>query len=105
MRPPQARSGNQSSSAGVAASPGRSPIASTASRKAVVSRSAKRPCGIPSWVESAMKWGIGRGLGATVRSVSQGFAQIGGRSLGRIDVDVDAGAELEAGLDRQAGGD
>ena len=63
-RPPQARSGNQSSSAGGSTPSGRSSISVARPRGTCsASRSAKRPCGIPSWVVSAMKRGIGRGFG------------------------------------------
>src|SRR4051794_31908269 len=70
-------------------------------------RSAKRPWGIPSWVVSAMKRGIGRGFGRTPAPYLrlEAVTQVRGSALGRVDVDVDAGPELEAGLDRQAGGD
>ena len=69
------------------------------------SRSAKRPCGIPSWVRVGDEAGDRSRVRWHPRSVAQGFAQVGGRPLGRVDVDVDAGAELEAGLDRQPRGD
>ncbi len=87
-RPPQARSGNHSSSPDASTPSGRSSISSQALRKALPRVSAKRPCGIPSWVLSAMKCGIGRGFGVTRgpylqgRSAGPALAGRSGRPVG-----------------------
>src|SRR5262249_39173841 len=51
-------------------------------------------------------WCRRRNAESAVRSgASEALSQVRCRPLRRVDVDVDAGAELEAGLDREAGGD
>ena len=80
-RPPQARSGNQSISAGTSTPAGRSSSSAQAFPNASASRSAKRPCGIPSWVLSAMKRGIGRGFGGIGRDPTRRASRAGRRRL------------------------
>src|SRR5437764_10241999 len=76
-------------------------IRAAAARKWAARASAQRPYGRPSCGGSAMKRGMGRGSGGTAREGTSGVAQEGGGPFRRHDVEVHAGAELEAGEVRE----